>query len=78
LAHELLKVSHAQLGVEDDLPVEDDLEGAVLDGDFLLVSFVDGFLRAALGGDHAVSGAVVLAGVELGVFLGGVIDPCCG
>src|SRR5262249_7058839 len=47
--------------------------GAV-DGDLLEIPVADGPLEAAMGGNHAVCRAVILAWVEVGVLLGRIIE----
>ena len=64
----------AQVRIKDCLAVEHDLDGVAFDGDFLRVPFAGFLEEPALGGDHAVGAAVVLRGMQLGVFLGGVIE----
>src|SRR5262245_60048281 len=64
----------AQVGVEYDGAVELDFDLRAADGDLLEVPLADGTLIAAVRGDHAVGGAVVLAGIELGVFRRRVVE----
>lgn len=63
-----------EVHVHDDLAVEGDAEVPAAAADLLLVPLADGPERAAPGRGDEIDGAVVLGGLELGVFGIGVVE----
>lgn len=72
VAHELLYL--AEVCIEDGGAVQFDFYFGSVDGDFLEVPFADRSEVPAVRGDHTVSGAVELSGVEAGVPFRGVVE----
>ena len=54
----------AEVAVENGCAIQVDFHGGAFDGDLFIIPLADGVLISALRGDHAVSGAVGLAGVD--------------
>ena len=72
---ERLGVGHGvQVRVHDDLAIERDADVAAAAVNLLLIPLADRAERAALGGGDEIDGAVILGGLELGVFRIGVVE----
>jgi hypothetical protein len=66
-----------QVGVDDDLSIEDDLHLATITANFLLVPFSDRFLESTSGRNHSIDAAVILIGFQVGPLVGRVVENLC-
>src|SRR5262249_51813246 len=64
----------AEVGIDDDRPIQFNLDLRALDGAFLEVPFTDRPEVAALRRHHTVGRAAILPRVELGILVGGVVE----
>ena len=63
-----------QIGVDDDMSIEDDLHLATIATNFLLVPLSDRFLESTFGRNHSIDAAVILIGLQVGPLVGRVVE----
>ena len=63
-----------QIGVDDDMSIEDDLHLATITTNFLLVPLSDRFLESTDGRNHSIDAAMILIGFQVGPLVGRVVE----